>query len=95
MNIKRIIVEEVGEFEWIKNISDEWEPNIGDKFICKPGFTRDYMSDKYGGAAYVEGRVYTIHDVSINYDNDDHTVLFTEEYPHHHGVYKKASEPYI
>jgi hypothetical protein len=95
MNIKRIIREEIEGLDWMLNISDEWEPRLGDKFICKPGFSRDYMSNNYGGSAYIEGRIYTIHDISINHDNDDNTVLFTLEDPNHNGVYKKAAEPYF
>jgi hypothetical protein len=95
MNIKKIIREEVGGLEWMLNISDEWEPRLGDKFICKPWFNRDYTSKNYGGAAYVEGRVYTIHDISINHDNDDYTVFFTVEDENKNGVYKKAAEPYF
>jgi hypothetical protein len=90
MNIKRIVREEIEDFEWIESISGEWEPKVGDQFICKPGFSRDYMSNNYGGAAYIEGRVYTIE--SISSGNND-LVLFTVE--DRNGVYKKATEPYF
>jgi hypothetical protein len=83
------------DFDWIKNISDEWEPKVGDKFICKPGFrgdifSGDIVSNNYGGAGYVEGRVYTIESISNGkYD----LILFTVE--NENGVYKAAAEPYF
>jgi hypothetical protein len=90
MNLKRIIREEIEDFEWIESISGEWEPKVGDQFICKPGFSRDYMSNNYGGAAYIEGRIYTIESIEEGtYD----LILFTVE--NGNGVFKKAAEPYF
>jgi hypothetical protein len=76
--------------DWIKDVSDEWEPKVGNKFICKPGFSGD-IGNNYGGAGYVEGRVYTIESISNGkYD----LILFTVEMDGH-GVYKAAAEPYF
>ena len=94
MNIKRIILEEAEEFEWIKKISDKWKPKEGDKFICKPGFNRNPMSDDYGGAAYVVGRVYTIDSIREGYFDGD-TIFYVLEDENRNGVYKKATEPYF
>lgn len=102
MNLSRIIKEEVNDFEdlnWIDKISDKWEPKAGDKFICKPGFKRlsdyDYHPDRYGGAAYIPGKIYTIDHIGPHYTDDDHMVLFTVEDENNNGVYKKAAEPYF
>lgn len=97
MNLSKIIKEEVNDFEdlnWIDKVSDEWNPRVGDKFICKFGFTRWYGDDKYGGAAYEYGRVYTIKSISLS-RNDGNTVFFTVEDEDGNGVYKKAAEPYF
>lgn len=101
MNLRKIIKEEVNDFEdlnWIDKISDKWVPKPGDKFICKPGFKRlsdyDYHPDRYGGAAYIPGKVYTIDHIGPHYD-DDHMVLFTVEDENNNGVFKKAAEPYF
>lgn len=102
MNLRRIIKEEVNDFEnlnWIDKISDKWVPKAGDKFICKPGFKRlsdyDYHPDRYGGAAYIPGKVYTIDHIGPHYHDDDHMVLFTVEDENNNGVFKKAAEPYF
>jgi len=97
MNLRKIIKEEVNDFEdlnWIDKVSDKWEPKVGDKFICKPGFTRSSTSHEYGGAAYNPGQIYTIKSIALN-PNDGDTVLFTEEHEYNNGVYKKAAEPYF
>lgn len=97
MNLSKIIKEEVNDFEdlnWIDKVSDEWNPRVGDKFICKFGFTRWHCDDKYGGAAYEYGRVYTIKSISLS-RNDGDTVFFTVEDEDGNGVYKKAAEPYF
>ena len=98
MNLRKIIKEEVNDFEdlsWIDKISDKWGPKVGDKFICKPGFSRSAVSHEYGGAAYIPGKVYTIQSIVKNEigDYDGNTVLFTTG--NGNGVYKKAAEPYF
>jgi hypothetical protein len=94
MNLKKIIKEEVDEFDWAREIEPKWEPQVGDKFICKPGFNRNSMSDYYGGAAYVEGKVYTIYRITPDLD-DDNVVLWGKEDEDNNGVYKRATEPYF
>ncbi len=97
MNLRKIIKEEVNDFEdlnWIDKVSDKWEPKVGDKFICKFGFSRWYGDNNYGGAAYEYGRVYTIKSISLS-RNDGDTVFFTVEDENGNGVYKKATEPYF
>jgi len=85
------------DFSWINDISDKWEPKVGDKFICKNGFSRVSRSinPEYGGAAYKPGKIYTIKSIAPNTFHDDETVFFTEEDEHNNGVYKKATEPYF
>jgi hypothetical protein len=95
MNLKKIIKEEVDEFDWAREIEPKWEPQVGDKFICKPGFNRNSMSDYYGGAAYVEGKVYTIYRITPDIHNDDYVVLWGKEDEDNNGVYKRATEPYF
>ena len=95
MNLKKIIKEEVDEFDWAREIEPKWEPQVGDKFICKPGFNRNAMSDYYGGAAYVEGKVYTIYRITPDIHNDDNVILWGKEDEDNNGVYKKATEPYF
>lgn len=95
MNFKKIIKEEVDEFDWAREIEPKWEPQVGDKFICKPGFNRNSMSDYYGGAAYVEGKVYTIYRITPDIHNDDNVILWGKEDEDNNGVYKKATEPYF
>ena len=77
MNLGKIIKEEINDFgdlNWINGISDKWEPRIGDKFICKPGFNKKIWSDYYGGAAYEAGKVYTIYRITPDLDNNDYTI---------------------
>lgn len=95
MNLRKIIKEEVDEFDWAREIVPKWEPKVGDKFICKPGFNKKIWSDYYGGAAYEVGRVYTIKRITPDLDNDDYTILWGEEDENSNGVYKRATEPYF
>ena len=100
MNLHRIIKEEVNDFEdlnWIDKISDKWDPKVGDKFICKPGFDTSPSSYYYGGAAYIPNKVYTIQSIlkSRFGDSDGKSVLYTVEDEFNNGVYKKAAEPYF
>jgi hypothetical protein len=95
MNLKKIIKEEVDEFDWAREIEPKWEPQVGDKFICKHGFNRNSMSDYYGGAAYVEGKVYTIYRITPDIHNDDNVILWGKEDEDNNGVYKRATELYF
>ena len=98
MNLGKIIKEEINDFgdlNWINGISDKWEPRIGDKFICKPGFNKKIWSDYYGGAAYEAGKVYTIYRITPDLDDDDYTIFWGEEDENSNGVYKRATEPYF
>jgi len=99
MNLRKIIKEELEDFDWAREIVPKWEPKVGDKFICKPGFNKKIWSDYYGGAAYEVGRVYTIERITPDLDNDDYTILWGEEDENsngvYKGVYKRATEPYF
>ena len=98
MNLGKIIKEEINDFgdlNWINGISDKWEPRIGDKFICKPGFNKKIWSDYYGGAGYEAGKVYTIYRITPDLDNNDYTIFWGEEDENSNGVYKRATEPYF
>jgi len=94
MNLRKIIKEGLEDFDWAREIEPKWEPQVGDKFICKPGFNRSSMSKYYGGAGYAEGKVFTIEHITTQYDDDD-TILWPEEDEDKNGIYKKATQPYF
>ncbi len=76
MDIRKIILEEVDEFDWIREIDPtkglprNYVPSVGDTLICIPGFMTEEevrasgasvtKNDLYGGAGYKPGKIITV-----------------------------------
>jgi hypothetical protein len=88
MNLKRIIKEEVNDFEWTQSIDRPIES--GDTVRCLPGFTTEEDS---GGSGYEEGKEFVVESIDRYEDGD---VLWSawdiNRDENSFGVYSRAVE---
>ncbi len=89
MNIKKIIKEEMGDFDWASDVND-YEPKVGDTVRCKEGYSANPKSKIYGGRGYKPNREFTVHRVTEATNFDSRVILWPDDGGH--GVYAHAVE---
>lgn len=90
MNIKKIIKEEMDDFEWARYTTEEHIPKVGDTVRCKEGYNANPISKTYGGRGYKPNKEFIIRDILEATKFDSRVVLWPDDGGN--GVYAHAVE---
>ena len=89
MNIKKIVKEEMGDFDWASDVGD-YEPKVGDTVRCKEGYNSNFLSPMFGGSGYKLNKVFIVNRITEATEFESRVILWPEDGDN--GVYSHAVE---